>query len=225
MYCINCGNKNKDSAKFCFSCGQQLNDSANSKDNTEYKSAEIRAEEIKSNVSKKSKESAFTLFYILKPILKLKLIIPTTSIILISIFWNDGVEFYKGYQYESRINAEKKAVNKWVAAHQRKGTFADYDSKLLWQDTSNSKNPVYSADYFNYCKNLDLANIDSWRLPTLTELRGLYSKKNSLVNLVESFYWGGTHMVDFTSGYENDFEKDELFKSDFAYMRCVTETY
>ena len=86
MFCSKCGKENGDDAKFCSSCGNSFKSSAE-------KTAEEKAEEIK----QKSKESASTLFYLIKPLLKLKVVAPALVIVLTVIFWGDMASAYEEY--------------------------------------------------------------------------------------------------------------------------------
>ena len=140
MFCSKCGKKNKDSSKFCSDCGNILSDPVTSSKNESNKSAEERADEIKSAVSKKSKEATSTFFYLVKPLVKFKTIVPALIVLLMVVFWGDGAKYYKDYQYEKKKLAREK-----------RETFTDSTSRLMWQDNKNKLERDYD-DALSYCK-------------------------------------------------------------------------
>ena len=102
MFCSKCGKENDESAKFCSSCGNSLGSDVE-------KSAEQKAEEIK----QKSKESATTIFYLIKPLLKLKVLVPMVVIFLGVMFYPSMKSAYENYQYEKeKIAKEKRGIQK-----------------------------------------------------------------------------------------------------------------
>lgn len=156
MFCQKCGKENEDNAKFCSACGSSLHS-----DTT--KSAEQKAQEIK----EKSKESASTLFYLIKPLLKVKVIVPLMVALFTVIFWSDMVMAYDDYQYE-----KKKLVR------EKKETFTDSSTGLMWQDSSNLRTRIKWKEAYAYCENSTYAGYEDWRMPTLNELNSIVDKNN-----------------------------------------------
>jgi formylglycine-generating enzyme required for sulfatase activity len=106
------------------------------------------------------------------------------------------------------------------------GTLIDTSTGLQWQDNKNSKkNQQEWDDAKKYCKNLNLANKNDYRLPTLAELKYLYTFKYNLKNFIPFYYWSSTTSssdtshawyINFNDGYTyNDTKIYSL------YVRCV----
>lgn len=186
MFCQKCGQKNEDSAKFCSSCGNSLNTEIE-------KSAEQKAEEIK----QKSKESASTLFYLLKPLVKVKVIIPSIIILLLVIFWSDMKNTYEDYQYKKKELVKEK-----------KETFSDVSTGLMWQDDSFDRKRSWSGAK-SFCSSLEYAGYNDWRLPDINELESIIDKsntpaiKNGFKNVVDidtTPYWSSSYWSSSSAG-------------------------
>ena len=141
---------------------------------------------------------------------------------------------------QRRIALEKikKYEDKWA----KKGTFADYKTKLIWQDNIDAikiKKPwIINENYSRnttgdtattYCKKLILADEYDWRLPTKDELEKLYYSKNKLVNLASADYWtsttksgyGYSHLYAWTIDFNNNHYSDTHGKLTKQHVRCV----
>jgi hypothetical protein len=57
------------------------------------------------------------------------------------------------------------------------GTIFDTRTKLVWQQSSSSKQYTWK-DAHKYCEKLNLAGYNDWRLPTIEELKTLIEKKH-----------------------------------------------
>ena len=55
-------------------------------------------------------------------------------------------------------------------------TWTDPSTGLMWAKKDNGSN-VTQAQAEDYCRNLNLAGFHDWRLPTITELKGIYDGK------------------------------------------------
>lgn len=189
MFCSKCGEKNEDDAKFCSACGDALGGSNATQNNVDRKSAEERADDIKKAVSQKSKESASTIFYLLKPVLKLKLIVPIIVVSLSVVYWDDGAAF--------------------VARLADTGTVADENTGLMWQKCSLglSGHNCEEGEAFQYKWRIALSEArgntghgySDWRLPTKTELASLIRKGQTptidqalFPNTKADFYWSSS---------------------------------
>jgi len=181
MFCSKCGQENDDGAKFCSSCGNVVGSDVE-------KSAEQKAEDIK----QKSKESVSTLFYLIKPLLKLKVLVPVVVIVLGIVFYPTMKSSYDNYQYEKEKLAKEK-----------RETFVDSQTGLMWQDDSYMPERDWEGAK-NYCNSLEYAGYSDWRLPNIEELKSIIDKSNTPAIItgfenVASYYWSSTTYV----GYEN----------------------
>ena len=112
----------------------------------------------------------------------------------------------------------------------------DIKRKLMWQDDQNVK--TIKRDWngaIEYCKNLNFAGFDDWRLPSRMELLGITDKAKSdpaiqdgFQNVVSDYYWSSSHRVSdssfawfvyFYGGYDGSHGKNV---SDF--VLCVRDT-
>ncbi len=110
------------------------------------------------------------------------------------------------------------------------GTVIDIKTGLIWQQLDVEKDWETANAY---CKELDYANQQDWRLPSLVELQTIVDKTKSNVMIdpiafpdtKPSLYWSATtaetwdgyaYVVDFSSADANP--EDKVFKN---YVRCV----
>ncbi len=202
MFCSKCAKENENTAKFCSACGNSLNKDFE-------KSAEQKAEDIK----QKSKESASTLFYLIKPFLKVKAIVPVLVVLLTVLFWSNMVKAYDDYQYEKEKLAKEK-----------KETFTDTSTGLMWQDSSHNIQKDWDSA-ISYCQNTEYAGFSDWRLPSKSELEDLYTKKDNLKNVASSYYWSSSVYVSYSSKawivYFDSGNTRSYYKSSKVYVRCV----
>ena len=115
-------------------------------------------------------------------------------------------------------------------AREKKETFVDKDTNLMWQDSSKNVERTWQSA-IDYCKDLNYAGYNDWRLPTYYELIGIvdYSRYNPAIkrgfkNTVSNRYWSSEYVSDsgnawyvyFKGGYSDDGNK-----SGNLYVRCV----
>jgi hypothetical protein len=107
-------------------------------------------------------------------------------------------------------------------------TTSDSTTGLMWQDNMYTDgHDWYSA--ISYCNNLSLIGYDDWRLPSIGEIGGLYSRRSILRNYVESKYWSSTEYESSlypynTYAYYKDFGTGTTFRilaSQNLSVRCV----
>jgi len=199
MFCQKCGQENEDSAKFCSSCGNGLSVDA-------AKSAEQKAEDIK----QKSKESASTLFYLIKPLLKLKILVPAVAIALGVVFYPSMKSTYKDYQYEKKKEAERLIE----IAKEKRETFTDPATGLIWQDTSHQKRRNWSNS-ITYCENIEYAGYSDWRLPTIKELESILDT-NKDPNIISGFV--NIRPIDYWSSSEDISDSVKAWEMNFGAM-------
>jgi hypothetical protein len=102
---------------------------------------------------------------------------------------------------EIKLAKKKEEEKRFLAKYKDvKNIFVDVETKLIWQDDYAAKTIekpwVTQANWdakndmdrsgdtaTTYCKKLSLGGFNDWRLPSKNELKGLYEKKNKLINL------------------------------------------
>jgi len=109
----------------------------------------------------------------------------------------------------------------------------DYGTGLTWQDSKDSDDSTKLLSWDSaksYCSNLGLADVNDWRLPTLSELKGVVKQDNDTPKISSifhnkngSFYWSSTPNNDsdawgvlFYSGNQAVHDKGGSY-----YVRCV----
>lgn len=95
----------------------------------------------------------------------------------------------------------------WLQKHSINGVFADFTTKLIWQDdagvinnrralssnTDNTNSSTSSLSAFDYCEHLDLAGYSDWKLPRKTALIDLYRDfSDKLKHKNNGMYWSST---------------------------------
>jgi hypothetical protein len=113
------------------------------------------------------------------------------------------------------------------------GIFVDPSTGLMWQD-ENYRTALSLGGAFDYCDIKTFAGYSNWRLPTKTELLGIYLKKDKLFSYIGWTYWtstfatnytfyckygayNGIYVVDFLDGYAYVTSPCSLSR----YVRCV----
>ncbi len=94
---------------------------------------------------------------------------------------------------------------------------------MIWQDNKEAKTIKRNwEDAKKYCRDLEFAGIDAWRLPSLIELKDAYRDRKKFKNY-NSWYWSskekdssGAWFVGFDDGYDFYYNK-----SDGLFVRCV----
>ena len=113
----------------------------------------------------------------------------------------------------------------------------DTKRKLMWQDDESVKN--VKKDWqgaIEYCKNLNFAGFDDWRLPSRMELLGITDKTKSdpaiqdgFQNVVSGYYWSSSPdvLVSFFAWrvtFRNGYDDGSGGKSASLYVRCVRDS-
>jgi hypothetical protein len=127
-----------------------------------------------------------------------------------------------------------------VGVTSSKNIWQDPDTGLIWQNDGNYPEENWE-DAKQYCKNLTLDGIDSWRLPSKDEFKTIITK-NKITNskshshyikkeLVEkmpklSWFWSSTEygsflawVVRFKGGNDYDLDKSIVY-----YVLCVSDS-
>ncbi len=132
---------------------------------------------------------------------------------------------------------ERHAFNMKKNAHLM---YLDQNKKLYWQNESYSAKEIQaynnsqtfkkmgSYSYAqNYCKELRIAELKDWRLPTKDELRNLFKQRFKLAHNVKSIFWSSSNFykrpshawhIDFNKGNTRHGDKQYKF-----YIRCVRD--
>jgi hypothetical protein len=108
---------------------------------------------------------------------------------------------------------------------------AKYIQGLIWQDQAINilHNVMDANEAKNYCKNLRLLNIDSWRLPTLNEMKKLHSNVHQLryISKNNNYLTSDTGCSNNLCGtFYIDINRNKPFISTTTYkgsVRCVSD--
>lgn len=106
-------------------------------------------------------------------------------------------------------------------------TVLDIASLLLWQDDNAHPFLTYE-DAVDYCENtFEAGEYTDWRLPTRSELKGLYLRRNILVNLLPYSYWTSElsrrdSLQAWYRSFDWGFESIKL-RSYYSFVRCVRD--
>ncbi|MGB3751426.1 MAG: DUF1566 domain-containing protein, partial [Arcobacteraceae bacterium] len=135
-----------------------------------------------------------------------------------------------------------EAKIKKVTQERKNSIYKDTQQNLMWQDDStkeNIKKPWITEENhvlknyadtngdtaLTYCKTLNLAGFNDWRLPSKDELKNLYSQNHSLQNITSDWYWSSTSNEKITERawaiYLNNGDGFSDHKNTANYVRCV----
>lgn len=137
----------------------------------------------------------------------------------------------KKREEERKAEAERIArENLWLITDRKNEVFADYDQKLIWQDTiENEAKKRTWKDATSYCKKLLHDGYSDWRLPSSSELKNLVKYKNQLQYTKKFGYWSSTDKgwaPEYEAEYV-DFEKGHIWsrvsKGKLLYVRCTRQ--
>lgn len=98
------------------------------------------------------------------------------------------------------------AQKRWRAHYQKTGVYAQYETRLVWQDDA-----LFSGAKMTYakaqaaCQNLTLSGTGNWRLPRIDELETLYADPGALAYTPKGSYWssslvGGANGITYIKG-------------------------
>jgi len=132
-------------------------------------------------------------------------------------------------------NQDSKEAEK---AKKSNSVYIDKKTNLMWQDEKytddeesayfhkSSLGKVGNWTHANvYCRTLEYAGFDNWRLPTLDELMNLYSHKTGLKHSQAIDFWTSTpHRGDnYWSIFTGDGFAYSHIESDSQHFRCVRD--
>ena len=117
-----------------------------------------------------------------------------------------------------------------------KEVVVDKIRNLMWQDDESVKN--VKKDWngaIEYCKNLNFAGFDDWRLPSRMELLSITDKtkvnpamQDGFKNVVSGFYWSSSPAVSVSSSawyvYFGSGHEHTEHNSSSHYVRCVRDS-
>jgi len=120
----------------------------------------------------------------------------------------DTVEQKVRQEKQEQIAALEAKIKK-VTQERKNSIYKDTQQNLMWQDdftTNNIQKPwITEENYtlknytnttgntaYSYCKILNLAGFNDWRLPSKEELKVLYTQNHSLKNITSNWYWSST---------------------------------
>ena len=147
---------------------------------------------------------------------------------------------------EKRLAKEKKAEEKRLAKEKKesilrgkkfglssypKGTFYDLDTKLMWQDDSDSENVLIDwSGAKSYCQSLTVGEYSDWRLPDFKELLSIVDHtkydpaiKSGFKHVVSDKYWSSdVYLEDPSLKVAVDFYNgEEVYSMGGLNVRCV----
>jgi len=137
---------------------------------------------------------------------------------------------------DTSIYTETQKLNEIKESVKSNTVYISKETKLMWQDekyTDDEENAYFHHRSLGkvgnwthanvYCRTLEYASFDNWRLPTLDELMKLHTTKNKLKHFQAVDFWTSTpHRGDnywsiFTGdGYAYSHDRD-----DKQHIRCV----
>lgn len=104
---------------------------------------------------------------------------------------------------------------------------------LMWEDTKDATNTNINWEKAQrYCQNLEIAQYDDFRLPTIDELSELYDYKDKIYNgFGGKFYWSGTTYSDehnvwnysVVKNFEDGTNQKSIKEFEQGRVRCVRE--
>lgn len=142
----------------------------------------------------------------------------------------DYINFKKDVKANSTNNFQYKLIkyNKDVKLYT-----STIDDTMMWQDTKDIvTNAVNWKEANRYCKTLELAGFKDWKLPSLEQLKILYTNKEKIYNgFGTAYYWSSDILVDkknlWEYSYSKGFEVDETkkFVKEFkkGRVRCIRD--
>ncbi|RXK04871.1 DUF1566 domain-containing protein [Halarcobacter ebronensis] len=165
-----------------------------------------------------------------------------------SITLEFDVEAQKERLAKEKIEKEKierkKREKERLAKEIKDSIYIDNTQKLMWQDNiivSVAKKPWLSKKNFDakkdndtsgdtaasYCKNIVIANLKDWRLPTKDELKNLFAQKGRLKHVAADWYWSSTSNTNngeraWTIHFNNGDGYSDL-KDANNFVRCVRD--
>jgi len=115
--------------------------------------------------------------------------------------------------------------------------YIERDAKLMWQDQpyNDAEDGAYKRDHsvgkagswnhaMSYCRRLNYAGYNDWRLPTADELMHVHRKKGQVFHYYRSDdFWSSTPATDvrYYVVYPADAYQRKRYKQESNYIRCV----
>jgi hypothetical protein len=156
----------------------------------------------------------------------------TTKVIIPNPWVNELVgKYYYGAVVEPNGKASPKQVNIVRYKDNGNGTVTDFKTGAMWQKTDDGTEKQW-ADAISYCDELELADYNDWRLPSIDVLLTIvqYSTFDQAIDPVfvgcrQYYYWSGTTCADDAGGawnvYFGNGDVDRYIKSREFPVRCV----
>lgn len=98
--------------------------------------------------------------------------IRATAVSVTRATWEKTLEFEEEGEVGTIRVRMKKTIRKTREEERRTGVFRDRKTSLMWMKRDNGRD-VDLRRAFGFCRDLDVGGYDSWRLPSLEELRSL----------------------------------------------------